>query len=135
MTEPTTGPRHHSSPRAESVAARLAALTGTTPRVTVDGPRTRIEADLPPQLTNAECRILYLALADTDHCGISRNGCAWAEFVELPDPGRLSPEQRAGDACAICGLTLYACRFLGAVDGCRLWACSPACPTAPLARG
>ncbi|MGW7597172.1 hypothetical protein [Streptomyces antimycoticus] len=133
--EPTTGPRHHSSPRAESLAARLAALTGNEPRVSGDSWRTRIEVDLPAQLTNAECRMLYHALADTDHCGINRDGYAWAEINDLPDLARLALDQQAGDACAICGLTLYTCRYLGTVDGCQLWACSPACPTTPLARG
>ncbi|MFD8088575.1 hypothetical protein [Streptomyces malaysiensis] len=133
--EPTTGPRHHSSPRVESLAARLAALTGNQPRVTVDGLRTRIEADLPPSLSNAECRMLYLALADTDHCGINRDGYAWAEINDLPDLARLTPEQRAGQACALCGAALYTRHFLGAAQGMQLWACSPICPTPPLARG
>ncbi|MGW4076000.1 hypothetical protein ACWELB_21225 [Streptomyces asiaticus] len=119
----------------ESLAATLAAITGNEPRVTTDGARTRIESDLPAQLTNQQGRMLYFALADTDHCGIDPGGHVWAEYTTLPDPDRLSPEQRAGDACAICGAALYTCRFLGAVDGCRLWACSPACPTTPLARG
>ncbi|MBI0293258.1 hypothetical protein JBE04_01785 [Streptomyces sp. PRKS01-29] len=125
--EPTAGPRHSSSPRAESLAARLAALTGRQPRVSVDGCRTRIEADLPPQLTNTQCRMLYLALADTDHCGIHSDGYAWAELLDLPDPARLTADQRAGYACTLCGLTLYTSRFLGTVNGVQLWACSPAC--------
>ncbi|GAA1065170.1 hypothetical protein [Streptomyces asiaticus] len=133
--EPTTGPRHHSSPRAESVAARLAALTGSTPRITTDGARTRVEADLPPRLTNAECRMLYLALAATDHCGINPDGQVWAELLELPALGRLTADQCAGYACALCGAGLYTTRFLGSIDGLQLWACAPACQANPLASG
>ncbi|MGK3105327.1 hypothetical protein [Streptomyces sp. WAC05858] len=133
--EPTVGPRHHGSPWVESLAARLAAVTGNEPRISANGVRTRIEADLPAQLTNRQGRMLYHALADTDHCGIDPSGYVWAEYANLPDPTRLTPDRQAGAACAICGLTLYTCRYLGTVDGCQLWACSPACPTTPLARG
>ncbi|MFE9064967.1 hypothetical protein [Streptomyces violaceusniger] len=133
MPEPTTGPRPSSSPKAESLAARLAALTGNQPRVTVDGFRTRVEADLPAQLTNTECRMLYLTLGDSGHCGIHPDGYAWAEIVDLPDPARLTADQCAGYACALCGLELYTSQFLGSVDGLQLWACSPACQANPLA--
>ncbi|MGW7617468.1 hypothetical protein ACWGLG_16680 [Streptomyces antimycoticus] len=131
--EPTTGPRHHSSPRAESLAARLVALTGNEPRVSGDSWRTRIEVDLPAQLTNAECRMLYYALANSDHCGVARDGYVWAELLELPDLDRLTADQCAGYACALCGLELYTSQFLGSVDGLQLWACSPACQANPLA--
>ncbi|MCQ8830381.1 hypothetical protein [Streptomyces malaysiensis] len=135
MTEPTARPRHNSSPRIEALAATLTAITGNEPRVSADGLCTRIESDLPAQLTNRQGRMLYFALADTDHCGIDPGGYVWAEFNDLPDLDRLGPDQRAGRACALCGATLYTCRFLGAAQGVQLWACSPICPTTPLARG
>ncbi|CAM5400451.1 hypothetical protein SANTM175S_05568 [Streptomyces antimycoticus] len=79
--------------------------------------------------------MLYLTLGDSDHCGIHPDGYAWAEIVDLPDPARLTADQRAGYACALCGFALYASRFVGTVGGHQLYACSPLCPTVPLARG
>ena len=137
MTEPTTGPRHSSSPRAEALAARLAALTHGTPRVTSDGRQTRIEVDLPARLSEAGRHLLLQALADADRCGHEViEGYVWADIgCPLPDPSSLTPDQRAGYACVLCGLGLYTSRFLGIVDGHQLYACSPACPIKPLARG
>ncbi|MGW7688780.1 hypothetical protein ACWGMA_07790 [Streptomyces asiaticus] len=134
--EPTAGPRHNSSPRAESLAARLAALTGNQPRVTTDGPRTRIEVDLPERLSGQARHNLLVALAGANQCGHQvDDGYVWAELVELPAPARLTADQRSGYACVLCGHALYASRFLGSIDGHQLYACSPICPTAPLARG
>lgn len=134
--EPTAGPRHHSSPRVESVAARLAALTGCQPRVTGDALHVRIEVDLPQRLSEQARHNLLVALAGADRCGHQvEDGYVWAELFELPDPARLTADQRAGYACTLCGLALYTSRFLGTVAGHQLYACSPACPTVPLARG
>ena len=141
MHEPTTGPRPSSSPRAEALAARLAVLTGTTPRITTDGLRTRIEVDLPATLSETTQHLLLQALADIDdrHRGYEAGEggrYVWAEVgVPLPDPARLTPDQCAGYACALCGLGLYVSRFLGTVGGHQLYACSPVCPIKPLARG
>lgn len=138
--EPTVGARPSGSPRAEALAARLAVLTGNPPRVTVDGVRTRIEVDLPHALSETAQHLLYQALADLDdrHRGYEAGDSGryvWAELLELPDPARLNPDQRAGYACALCGTGLYASRFLGSIGGAQLYACSPVCPTLPLARG
>lgn len=136
MTEPTVGVPRGRTLRVESVAARLAALTGSTPRVTTGELATRIEADLPPRLSDVARHNLLVALADADQCGHQvDDGYVWAEIRELPDPARLTPDQRAGYACALCGTDLYTSRFLATVDGVQLWACSPACPIVPLARG
>ncbi|MEU1663521.1 hypothetical protein ABZ547_07895 [Streptomyces sparsogenes] len=128
MHEPKTGPRPSGSPKAESVAAQLAALTGNTPRITTDGPSTRVEIDLPAKLSEPARHTLLVALADADRCGHEvADGYVWAEIRELPDPARLAPEQRAGYACAMCGMRLYTSRLLGTVNGIQLWGCSPAC--------
>ncbi|MFJ4637645.1 hypothetical protein ACIP69_18725 [Streptomyces hygroscopicus] len=128
MTEPTAGPRPSSSPRIESVAARLAALTGNEPQITADGCQTRIEVDLPAKLSEASRHALLVALADADRCGHQvDDGYVWAELVELPNPARLTADQRAGYACALCGLALYTSRFIGTVNGVQMWACSPKC--------
>lgn len=140
MYEPMTGPRPSGSPRAEALAARLAVLTGNSPRLTHDGIRTRIEVDLPHALSETAQHLLYQALADLDdrHRGYEAGDSGryvWAEICEPPDPARLTPDQRTGYACALCGLGLYTSRFLGTVNGHQLYACSPMCPTLPLARG
>lgn len=129
MHEPTAGARPSSSPRGESLAARLAALTGNTPRVTHNGLCARIEADLPAELSEARRHLLLQALVDADRCGHeAQDGYVWAEIRDpLPDPGRLTPDQRAGYACVLCGMRLYASRLVGTVTGVELWACSPAC--------
>ncbi|MGY0062886.1 hypothetical protein ACWY4P_41175 [Streptomyces sp. LZ34] len=128
MHEPTVGAAHSRSPRIESIAARLGALTGSTPRIGADGLSTRIEVDLPDKLSNAARHSLLVALADADRCGHEvADGYVWAEIRELPDPARLTAEQRAGYECALCGMRLYASRCLGTVNGVQLWACAPAC--------
>ena len=128
VTEPTAGPRPSSSPRGESLAARLAALTGSTPRITHNGLCARIEADLPAKLSEARRHLLLQALVDADRCGHdAADGYVWAEIRELPDPARLTTEQRAGYECALCGMRLYTSRCLGTVNGVQLWGCSPAC--------
>lgn len=136
MHEPKTGTARGRTPRAESVAARLAALTDSTPRVTIDEATVRIEVDLPPKLSDTARHNLLVALADADRCGHQvDDGYVWAEICELPDPARLTPDQCTGYACALCGLPLYVSRFLGTVAGHQLHACSPTCPIKPLARG
>lgn len=130
MHQPTDGPPRSGSPRAESLAARLAALTGNQPQLIPEGVGTRIEIELPPTLSRSVRRSLLVALADADQCGHG-GGYVWAEIRDpLPDPARLNPDQRAGYACALCGEALYTSRFLGSADGFQLWACSPLCPTA-----
>lgn len=129
--EPTVGAAHSRSPRVESIAARLTALTGSTPRVSTHGLCTRIEADLARQLSEAAQHMLYLVLADADQCGREmgdNGGYVWAELqVPLPGPGTLTAEQRAGYECALCGMRLYTSRLLGTAGGVQLWGCSPAC--------
>ncbi|MER7794931.1 hypothetical protein [Streptomyces sp. NPDC097640] len=128
MHEPRTGPRPHRTPRTESIATRLAVALNGTPRITMDGLRTRIEVDLPAKLTEPARHGILTTLADADRCGHEvADGYVWAEIRELPDPGRLTPDQRAGYACALCGMRLYTSRRLGAVNGVELWGCSPAC--------
>ncbi|MDX3230665.1 hypothetical protein [Streptomyces sp. ME19-01-6] len=143
MHEPTAGPRPSSSPRAESIAAQLAALTGSTPRVTTGAGRTRIEADLPPRISDAGRHMLYAALARADHYGhepTDGGGYVWAELGKpLPDPRTLTSGQLQGLACAWCGARLYTCRRLGTVqipcglnerlsETAELMVCSPLCP-------
>lgn len=61
----------------------------------------------------------------------------------LPDPCRLTGDQRRGWACALCGVRLYADRLLGTValderddiEFIELWACAPSCPCTPVGPG
>lgn len=143
VTEPTAGPRPNVSPRAESIAAQLAALTGSTPRVSAGAGCTRIEADLPPRLSDAGRHMLYAALARADRYGhesAAGGGYVWVELqTSLPDPRTLTQAQLQGLACAWCGARLYTCRRLGAVqvphglngrltEPAELMVCSPVCP-------
>ncbi|MEU7240364.1 hypothetical protein [Streptomyces sparsogenes] len=140
MHEPRADSRPSVSPRAESIAAQLAALTGSTPRVSVGAGRTRIEADLPPVLSDASRHMLYATLASADDYGHEPvGGYVWVELhTRLPDPGTLTSDQLQGLACAWCGARLYTCRSIGTVqlrrglngelaEAADLMVCSPAC--------
>lgn len=131
MQQPTDGPPRSGSPRAESLAARLAALTGNQPQLIAGSAGVRIEVELPTKLSRAVQRSLLVALADADKCGHDpAAGYVWAEVRDpLPDPDLLTPDQQAGYACALCDTVLYTSRFLGSIGGHQLWACSPLCPT------
>ncbi|OMI34343.1 hypothetical protein [Streptomyces sparsogenes] len=142
MHEPRADSRPHRSPRAESIAAQLAALTGSTPRLSVGAGRTRIETDLPPVLSDAGRHMLYATLASADDYGHEPDGgYIWVELhTRLPDPGALTSEQLQGLACAWCGARLYTCRSIGTIqlrpglngqlaETAELMVCSPVCAT------
>ncbi|MES4909127.1 MULTISPECIES: DUF6233 domain-containing protein [unclassified Streptomyces] len=92
---------------------------------TEDGPSRRLHRRDCWQARDSHERI---TTEDAVECGRDVDaGCVWVEIGELPDPARLTPDQRAGYECALCGMRLYTSRCLGAVNGVQLWACSPVC--------
>lgn len=74
---------------AHALAARLTAAIGSEARTTVTAGRVRVEADLPPQLTDPAHRAVLVSLAEADSYGHSRAAgreYVWAEILQGADP-------------------------------------------------
>ncbi|GAA3768182.1 hypothetical protein [Streptomyces chiangmaiensis] len=89
--------------KAESIAARLAAATGSEVHRTEGPAGVRLEANLPPELSEAAHEIVLSAIAEADAYGHERTedrGYVWALVHETPNENPAAADTAPGVANA-----------------------------------